>query len=169
MTRIDGHDGPYDAPIVTAPQTVLPEWIDYNGHMNVAYYLMAFDRALDEFIEDHLGLGEGHAARTRHGPYALQNSLHYLDELLVGDSFTITVQLVDHDAKRLHIYCEMRKESGTRAAAMEGLIMNVDLNTRRSAAFPDWVMARLDTMQHNHDALGVPALLGAKVGIRRKG
>ena len=23
--------------------TVLPEWIDHNGHMNVAYYVLAFD------------------------------------------------------------------------------------------------------------------------------
>ena len=45
-----GHDGPYDAPGVVGPQRVLPEWIDYNGHMNVAYYTLAVDTAFDDFL-----------------------------------------------------------------------------------------------------------------------
>ena len=46
------------APIRTSTRTVPPEWIDYNGHMNVAYYTMAFDQAADEILEGYLGVGE---------------------------------------------------------------------------------------------------------------
>ena len=89
MTAFEGHDAPYAAPVDLPPRAVPAEWIDYNGHMNVAYYVMAMDQALDVFLQDELGIGEEHAARVRQVPYALQAHIHYLGEMLEGESFVV--------------------------------------------------------------------------------
>lgn len=162
----DGHDGPYPAPVETAPGSVPADWIDYNGHMNVAYYTMAMDRAMDRLFEDHLGLGEAHAARARQGPYVIQMHMHYLGEVLEGEAFHCRFTLLDHDAKRLHLLSELVAGGEVRAMA-EHLIMNVDLTTRRSAPYPDWAQARLARMLSDHAGVARPARLGAALGIRR--
>ncbi len=164
-----GHSGPYDAPVKLATHYVQPDWIDYNGHMNVAYYTMAFDSAIDEFLEQELGMGESHAAAVNEGPYSLQNNVSYYAELLEGAGFQINVRLVDHDQKRMHLFMEMINEAGDLAAACEGMLMNVDHITRRSTPYANWVMERLASMQASHNALPRPAGLGAVIGIRKKG
>lgn len=169
MNTPKGHDGPYDAPVKLARHHVLPAWIDYNGHMNVAYYTMAFDRSIDEFLERELGMGEAHAAKVKQGPYSLQNNVSYYAELLEGAGFNIQVMLVDHDEKRMHLWMEMYNEAGQLAAVSEGMLMNVDHVTRRSTPYAGWIKTRLETMQAAHDALPRPKQLGAVIGIRRKG
>ena len=169
MTPFEGHDAPYDAPVVLPERAVPAEWIDYNGHMNVAYYIMAIDQALDRFLEDELGIGELHAARVRQGPYALQAHVQYLGELLEGSKFKVAIRLIDCDAKRIHVFVELIAETGDLAATCEQMLMNVDLETRRSTPYPDWVQARMQAMLAGHSKLEMPAQLGASIGIRRKG
>ena len=82
------------SPFVTDIKCVLPEWIDYNGHMNVAYYTMVFDEALDDFL-DEIGIGESYVKTNHNGPYALQANYHYLSELLEGENFRVKIFLVD--------------------------------------------------------------------------
>lgn len=166
--EMEGHDGPYAAPVVIGPRKVAPDWIDYNGHMNVAYYTMAFDQALDVFLEDELGVGESHVTRERHGPYALQAHIHYLGEMLEGEEFTVSVILHDHDAKRMHVMLEMRNAAtGAVAATCEQVLMNVDLTARRSAPYPDWAVARMAAMQAAHAELPRPAQMGRPIGLKR--
>lgn len=167
---VDGHDGPYAAPVRLETRRVPREWIDYNGHMNTGYYTFAFDAAIDAFLQGQIGVGPGFASRQRMGPYTLQNHIHYLGELLEGASFHIACRLIDHDAKRVHVFMELIDESDhSVAATCEQLLMNVDLNLRRSAPYPDWTIARLRRMQAEHATLDRPAQLGAPLGIRRKG
>lgn len=155
-------------PIRTRTQTVPPEWIDYNGHMNVAYYLMAFDRALDEMF-DMLGLGEGLVATHRMGPMALVNQIHYIDELLEGQQFACEIQLLDADHKRIHFFCTMlHLDKGTEAATYEALSMNVDLEARRSADYPEECRLRVERLLAAHSDLPRPARAGATIGIRRR-
>lgn len=169
MDPILGHDGPFAAPVMLAAQTVQPDWIDYNGHMNVAYYAMAFDRSIDRFLEQELGMGEAYAAAVNEGPYSLQNNISYFAELLEGARFQISVTLIDHDIKRMHLFMEMHNDAGARAAICEGMLMNVDHSTRRSAPYADRVKARLEALQASHDKLPRPEGIGAVIGIRRKG
>ena len=169
MEPMEGHNGPYEAPVKLPVQHVQPAWIDYNGHMNVAYYTMAFDTAIDMFLERELGIGEAHAARVGQGPYSLQNNVSYYAELLEGARFTVSIRLIDHDAKRMHLWAEIHNEAGDLAAACETLLMNVDHKTRRSTPYAGWITKRLATMQENHNALPRPEGLGAVIGIRRKG
>jgi len=170
MPAFEGHDATYDAPINLPEREVPAEWIDYNGHMNVAYYIMAIDQALDQFLEDELGIGEKHVARVRQGPYALQSHVQYLDEMLEGERFIVSVRLIDFDPKRIHLFIELLNADGcTLAATCEQMLINVDLETRRSTPYPDWAQARLGHMLKAHSALEHPAQLGASIGIRRKG
>ena len=166
---MEGHDGPYAAPLVLAPRRVSPDWIDYNGHMNVAYYMMAFDHAVNAFLEDQLGLGESFAARANMGPYALQAHVHYLGELREGDIFTNEVILHDHDPRRMHIVIVMRRaDTGAVSATCEQVLMNVDLTKRRAAAYPEWAQARLASMQTAHADLARPPQMGQSIGLLKR-
>ncbi|MEM9268602.1 MAG: thioesterase family protein [Pseudomonadota bacterium] len=165
-----GHDGPFPAVHVTPTTTVPADWIDYNGHMNVAYYTMAIDQAIDHLLETALGVGESFVAETRMGPYALQSHIAYLGELLEGDAFFTEILLIDSDPKRLHLMILLKGASdGALSATCEQLLMNVDLTTRRSAAYPDWAQARMQAMTSAHAETPRPDQLGQPLGIRRKG
>lgn len=163
-----GTDGPYPAPLVVGPWTVQPEWIDYNGHMNVAYYTMAFDQAVDRVSEDYLGIGETFTNASRLGPYVLQMQTHFLSEMHRDEAFTFRFHLLDCDEKRLHACQHMIAEDGREAAFIEAIFLNVDLNTRRAAPYPEWAQARLQRMRDDHAHLPRPAQLSAPIGIRRR-
>ena len=89
-------------PFKTRKQKVLPEWIDYNGHMNVAYYTLAFDKSLDFFFEDILGIGPTYVSKMSKRPFALKASYHYFSELLVREEFYVDLTVVDFDLKKVH-------------------------------------------------------------------
>lgn len=154
-------------PIRTGPESVAPEWIDYNGHMNVAYYTMAFDRALDA-VYDAIGIGPELARTAAMGPMALQTQIHYLGELVEDEEYVCDTIILDADAKRVHVFVEMRKGDGSVAATYESLTMNVDLTARRSAPFPERAAGRLARLKVAHSGLPRPDQVGAPIGIRRR-
>ncbi|MDH3666285.1 MAG: thioesterase family protein [Paracoccaceae bacterium] len=155
------------APIRTTTRHVPPEWIDYNGHMNVAYYTMAFDQAADEIFEGVLKIGENLVREHRMGPMALQTQIHYLGELLEGGAFHCEFQVLDADPKRVHFFMTMiNGETGQPAATYESLTMNVDLEARRSAPYPDAAQERIQRLTAAHAGLPRPAQAGNRLGIR---
>jgi acyl-CoA thioester hydrolase len=161
------------APFRTALQTVQPEWIDYNGHMNVAYYTVGFDSAVDEVYEA-LGIGPTAAREDRVGPMALQSQVHFTAELLEGQRFDCDVMILDSDAKRVHIFATMWPEGADRAAdrpaaTYESLSLNVDLEARRAAPYRPEIAARIAAVTAAHGSLPRPPQVGAVIGIRRKG
>lgn len=171
MTSVpqSGHDGPYGAPVRISDLVVLPEWIDFNSHMNAAYYGLTFQSEAEKFLETVVGFGVSFANAEGCGAFVLQNHLHYLGELVEGEPFYITARLLDHDAKRMHMFFEMISDrSGKLCATAEYVNMNVNQAERRPAAFPDWLMARLATMQAAHDALERPVQAGAPIGLNRR-
>lgn len=150
-------------------RAVEPGWIDYNGHMNVAYYSLAFDEALDLFFDAALGIGPAFVAAAGMGPYALQAQYHYLAELRLGDRFRIRCRLLDCDAKRVHVFSEMfDARTGGLAATHEQVTVNVDHRTRRSAPYPEAAQARLRAVRAAHAALPRPDRAGAPIGFRRR-
>ena len=155
-------------PIRTVTETVPAEWIDYNGHMNVAYYTMAFDRALDR-VYDLIGIGPELARTAGMGPMALQTQIHYLGELVEGEAFHCDVTVLDADAKRAHVFARMLKGDASVAATYESLTMNVDLKARRSAAFPEEAARRLEKLRAAHEGIERAPQVGAPLGIRRRG
>ena len=108
--QITGHNGPYDSPVRLPTKKVLKSWIDYNGHMNVAFYTMAIDKSLDIFLENTLGLGETHAKQNDQGPFVVQASFHYLNEMKYNDRFFVQATLIDFDTKKMHLCLEIISE-----------------------------------------------------------
>lgn len=164
-----GHDGPYDAPLVFRGFKARPEWIDYNGHMNVGYYGVAFDNALELLMVDHLGLGEAQVNAMGQGPYILQSHMNFLREVLEGEAFSIRFRMLDADHKRGHYFAQMVSEKdGDICATQEALFMNVSHTTGRSVPYPDWAVARLQSMVRDHAAIDPAPEVGHPIGIRRK-
>jgi acyl-CoA thioester hydrolase len=156
------------APLDEHRDTVRPEWIDYNGHMNVAYYVLVFDRATDVWFE-HLGLGEEYRARSGCSIFALELHVVYLAELKLDDPLRVTTQLLDCDEKRLHFFHRMyHAQRGTPSAALEIMVMNVDLATRKARAFRPEVLTRIEAVAAAHAALPRPPEAGRVIGIKRK-
>jgi acyl-CoA thioester hydrolase len=146
---------------------VEPAWIDYNGHMNVAYYHMAFDRATDVLL-GRIGLGEEYLRRANGSMFALEDHLTYQNELRLDEPFRITFQLLDVDEKRLHYFLRMfHGEAERTVATCEHLSIYVDMVTRKAAALPRHVRERLEELRSEQRALSRPAEAGRPMGVRR--
>ncbi|MDN2567523.1 thioesterase family protein [Aquibium sp. A9E412] len=158
---------PDAAPFVSSAMSVEPAWIDYNGHLNMAYYNVLFDRCSDEAFEV-LGMGPDYARGRKLTIYTAEIHVCYLRELHEGDRVTCTFHLVDHDAKRLHVYQELRHTDGWTAATAEVLSLHIDMAGPRVAPFPPDVMQRVEAMAAAHSGLERPARTGRAIGIARK-
>ena len=146
---------------------ILPEWADANGHMNVAYYVLAFDRATDTFY-DALGIGWDYLAREHKSVFTLAMNLDYLREVRPGSAVRIESRLIDHDPKRIHYFHAMYDAvAGWLAATNELVAMHVEMATRRSAPFALGTQERLATMLAAHAEHPRPPQLGRTLGIRR--
>ena len=153
------------APFESTRLVVRPEWIDYNGHMNVAFYVKAFDEALDE-VYLLLGLDGEAALQTRISTFTAEMHITYQREVREGDRLRITSQLVDFDAKRMHfIQCMYHAEEGYLAATDEWLIMCVDLDRRRAVAMPEPLRASLAEIKRVHASLPLPPEAGRRVSL----
>ena len=155
------------APFMSSIMTVLPEWIDYNGHMNMAYYNVLFDRCADEAYE-RLGFGPDYAKSRGLTTYTAEFHLCYVRELHEGDAVRVSFQLVDHDAKRFHTYQEIHHTDGWLAATGEALGLHIDMSGPKVAPFPDDVAARVRAMHAAHAALPRPERAGRSIGIARR-
>ena len=152
-----------EAPLDRYRGVVRPDWIDYNGHMNVAFYLMAFDHATDVFF-DALGLTDDLRERTGSSTFAGELHITYKRELKEADPLRITTQLLAFDEKRMRFFHQMyHAEAGFLAATMENLALSVDLSVRRVSAFPPEILENLRTMQAVHDVLALPEEAGRTI------
>jgi acyl-CoA thioester hydrolase len=155
-------------PLETARGDVPAEWIDYNGHMNVAYYVLAFDQGTDHFLGT-LGMDPDYPRREGGSTFALEMHVTYDRELKQGDPYVVHTQLIDADAKRIHMHHTMRHATeGWLAATNEVITMHIDMAQRRSAPFPAHIQPRVDALRSAHATLPRPATLGRLIGIRRK-
>ncbi len=155
------------APVIHSA-TIRPEWLDYNDHLNVAYYVLIFDQA-GEALVNSLGMGEAVTRATGISWVVLENHVTYDQEVTLGQTVDVTMQVVDYDHKRLHLYWEMHVsgEDGYLAATLEQMVMCVDLNRRRSTSFPPEVQAQIDALAKAHAKLPTPVNIGRRIGIRR--
>ena len=156
------------APFVSSTMKVEPQWIDYNGHMNMAYYHVLFDRAVDEAFE-MVGLGPDYVQERKASYFTAEVHTLYKRELKLQDSVRVTLQLIGFDEKRLHFYEEIRHASeGWVSASCEALCLHVDMDTKKVTPFPDDILANLTVMRASHARLARPAALGRTVGIPHK-
>ncbi len=150
-------------------QPVLPEWIDHNNHMNVAYYVLIFDHALDEFL-DEIGLTREYRNSENRTVYVLETHVTYIQEVHEGDALKMYVRVLDCDEKRMHLFLEMRhRDKGFLAATSEQMIMHLSTEDGPKAApMPEFLQSRLQEYKDRFANAPLPRQAGAVIGIRRK-
>lgn len=156
------------APFVSNAMTIEKDWIDYNGHLNMAYYNVLFDRGTDAaFVV--LGLDPGYVEERRLTVYTAEIHVCYVREIHLRDQVAVSFQLLDSDDKRLRFYQEIRHATeGWLAATSEQLALHVDMAGPKVAPFPADIQAKVDAMRAAHAPLPVPERAGRSIGIRRK-
>lgn len=155
----------FPAPFTGHEDVVRPDWIDGNGHMNLAYYVVVFDRATDA-IFDALGFGAAYREATGNGPFAVETHTLYERELLLDERVRVATWVIGADAKRLHLAHEMyRAEDGARAACQEIMYLHVDLAARRTAPFTPALKRSLDAAAATHAALPRPGWIGRRIAL----
>ena len=153
------------APFVSSVMTVEPAWIDYNGHLNMAYYNVLFDRAVDEAFT-LIGCGPDYVAARKHSCFTTEVHVRYLRELHAGDPVRVTFQLLDYDAKRMRYFEQLfHATEGWVSATSENMSVHVDMTARKSAAFPSDVAASLARMKAAHGKLPVPEAAGRRIAM----
>ncbi len=149
--------------------TVQPAWIDYNGHMNVAYYVLAFDLAVDE-VFNLFGLTEAYRSTNGRSSFALESHVTWQRELHLGDPLRVTAQFLGFDGKRVHtIYHMYHAESGFLAATSEWLQISVDMTARRSAPFEPLLADKIASLVARHRDLPRPAEVGRAMAVKSRG
>jgi acyl-CoA thioester hydrolase len=137
--------------------------------MNVAYYVLAFDRATDT-LYNALEIGWSYLDRARRSIFTLAMNVDYLGEVFAGDTVRIVSRLIDFDYKRIHYFHEMyHATKGYLAATNEILSIHVNMGTRRSEPFPTDVQTQLAKMMAVHAALPLSPQVGRKLAIRVSG
>lgn len=120
---------PLECPI----RKVEKQWVDLNGHMNMAYYHLVFDESLDVAFTE-LGIGWDYTQKGEGSCFTAEVHVCYLDELKEGDPLRVTYQLLDADAKRIHVFGHMyHAEKGYLAATSEQMCIHVDMKSRRAS------------------------------------
>tara|TARA_B110001452_G_scaffold210941_1_gene181407 strand:- start:454 stop:924 length:471 start_codon:yes stop_codon:yes gene_type:complete len=115
---------------------ILSDWIDYNGHMNVAYYLLIFDKFGADNLNNIFNMGEYSAKTSGMSTMMVETNITYNQELKLDDEVDINLLYFDHDKKRLQYKFEMiHKNKKYLASTFEALALYVDLNNRKVKEF----------------------------------
>jgi acyl-CoA thioester hydrolase len=156
------------APLAIHRDYVREEWIDYNRHMNVAFYVLAFDHATEAFCA-HVGLGEQYLKERNKSIFVLEAHITYDREVMAGDPLRFTTRILDCDAKRVHLFHEMyHAEEGYLASTNEIVMLHVDMADRRSAPMPPEILERVTQLKDAHSALPRPAQVGRVIGLKKR-
>ena len=144
---------------------VLPEWIDANGHMNLAYYVVLFDYATDTLF-DAIGIGRGYKDATNHGTFVAETHNLYERELLVGEQVRVSTQILGTDSKRLHLAHEMFSLAREgRAATQELMYLHIDLGARRVVPWLPEARERVAAAAAAHARLARPDWAGRRIAM----
>jgi len=151
------------APFVSSVMQIEPQWIDYNGHLNMAYYNVMMDRAIDEFWLQ-LGIGPAYM-KERHGStFTAECHVRYIREIHLGDPVQVTVHMLAADEKRIHTFEELRHATeGWLSATSENLTLHVDMAARKVAPFPSDIRTRIAEIAGVHAAVPRPEGIGRRV------
>lgn len=151
--------------LTTYTTQVQPAWVDYNGHLRDAYYLLIFSYATDALM-DTLGLDSDNREASGHSLFTLELHLNYLHEVKLGAEVEVRTQLIGHDAKRLHLYHSLHLAGEARElAGNEQMLLHVDLAGPRSAPFTEKTLAALAAIGATQADLPRPTLLGRVIGL----
>lgn len=157
----------FDAPFRSAPMSIRPEWIDYNGHLNMAYYNALMDQGVDQLWEQ-LGFGPDYVEKTGNTTFSAEYHMRYVREIHLDAPVIATFQLLDFDEKRFH-FCQelLHADEGWVSARGEGMGLHIDTSGPRVAPMPPEIFARVQALAKAHATLPTPEWVGKPMGIRR--
>jgi acyl-CoA thioester hydrolase len=151
------------APFLSSVMQIEPSWIDYNGHLNMAYYNVMFDRAIDE-LWLKFGIGPGYRKERDGSTFTAECHVRYLREIHLGDPVQVSILLVGADEKRLHTFEELRHASeGWLSATSENMTIHIDMAARKTAPFPPDIRANIDSWVSAHAVVARPEGIGRKI------
>ena len=130
--------------VYLSTQKVIKDWIDYNDHMNMAYYVLIFDQALEVALEK-FKMGESSAKGLNRSTMVVETNTKYLSEVKQGEEIDIHMTYFDHDKKRLHIKMEMIEKSKKKiSATIEWISLYIDLSQRKVTEFEEEKLKIMD-------------------------
>ncbi|TCP56466.1 acyl-CoA thioesterase FadM [Tamaricihabitans halophyticus] len=160
-------EAPVPAPLWLHEAPVSPKWVDYNGHMSESCYLLVFGDNSDAFFR-YVGIGEEYRASGK-SLYTVESHVHNRREVAEGEPLRLSLRLLDHDAKRVHLFHEMwHGGTQTLLATAEQLLVHVDAHAGRSCPIPDYLHERIAAVHRAHAELPVPEVVGRPIAIPKK-
>jgi acyl-CoA thioester hydrolase len=155
-------------PFLASVMQIEQQWIDYNGHLNMAYYNVMFDRAIDELWLE-LGIGPAYMRERKGSTFTAECHVRYLREIHLGDPVQVSILLVAADEKRLHTFEELSHASeGWLSATSENMTIHMDMTARKTAPFPPDIRARIEAVTKAHSAVPRPEGIGRKIAMPLK-
>ena len=130
--------------VLLTNKKIIKDWIDYNGHMNLSYYILVFDMGA-EVILSKFEMGEHSAKTTKKSTMVVETHTNYLKEVKENEEVIISLSYFDHDKKRLHYKLEMYEKSNNNlSATTEVLAIYMNLNERKVSEFEKEKIKNMD-------------------------
>jgi len=150
----------------TLATPVIEEWIDHNGHLTDAYYLVIFTKATDA-LQDHLGLTLAHIQSTGETLFTVESHLTYLQEIGLGEMVTITTQLLQTDNKRMRVFHQMHNDQNDLLATVEMLFLSYNLVAKKVTNFSAMMLKSLATLEKEQANTPWPEQAGKGIALKR--
>jgi acyl-CoA thioester hydrolase len=126
-------------------EPVLDDWIDYNGHLSEAYYVLVLGHATDA-VMDQVGLGPQYRSEQGASLFTVEAHLRYLDQVSAGAELEVRSAVIGATAKLLWVWHDLWVED--RLCATEEILgVHVDSQVGRSTPFPDGVLRRIEAVR----------------------
>ena len=126
-------------------EPVQPEWVDYNGHLSEAYYVLVFGHASDAVMAA-VGLGEEYRAASGASLFTVEAHVRYLDQVAGSDALEVRSRVIGAGAKTLHLWHELWVQDRLRATE-EVLGVHVDVASARATPLPAEVAAAVERLR----------------------
>jgi acyl-CoA thioester hydrolase len=155
-------------PVIVHHDVVRPEWIDSNGHMNLAYYVVVFDLATDKLYAT-LGIGDAYREATGNSCFTAETHTVYEREVHLGERLFVNTWFLGADSKRLHYFHELfHSDSGERSATQELMALHIDMRVRRVTPFPELQREALQEAVANFAPAQPPKGTGRRIAMPKQ-
>ncbi|HDS1779902.1 TPA: thioesterase family protein [Pseudomonas putida] len=146
--------------LITYRTTVPEDWVDYNGHLRDAFYLLIFSYATDALME-RIGLDADSRGQSGNSLFTLEAHINYLHEVKLGTEVWVQTQIIGFDRKRLHVYHSLHRAGFDEVlAASEQMLLHVDLAGPQSAPFGHATVCQLNHLVEQQEGTPAPQYIG---------
>ncbi|MHA7115024.1 thioesterase family protein [Pseudomonas promysalinigenes] len=151
--------------LITYRTPIQEDWVDYNGHLRDAFYLLIFSYATDALME-RIGLDADNRGQSGHSLFTLEAHINYLHEVKLGAHVWVQTQIIGFDQKRLHIYHSLHRAGFDEVlAGSEQMLLHVDLAGPKSAPFSASSSSSLQLLVDEQRELPTPEYVGRTIKL----